>query len=591
MTIFSAIKKLKIWPKLILMFMIAIVPLFFVSLQFNRLGTESVRKEIWSSMEARVRFNIGSLEAEMARLMRLHTQYALDNDLTKLSSMSSILPYYEVMLMQKRVQNKLWILETSSLYIAAATAYIPLINKTLLPLTDKAPMTGEEIKELQELAKNRQSPIVYWNGKLVLNTIYPDPSYYASKPPLYVLQSELDRRGLQVFLLQMTGNNDGGAILFTDRQEWGLSSGTGSAEMDRGVERYVKLQSSGLNAGRGILENENGSYYIAYERSELLDMTLALYIPEEKVLGPLHKYRIWFRSLFGIALVVVVGFSYWIYRSIHSPLRNMIRAFRKVEKGDLTLSIAHKNYDEFHYLYNQFNIMVKRLQQSMQEVYESKIMAQQSELKQLQSQINPHFLYNTYYMVHRMARTHDMDNVEKATKYLGDYFVYITRNSSSEADLGEEWDHTVAYLEIQQMRFQSRIEARIECASAKYRTVRIPRLILQPIVENAYQHGLQSKTEKGVIVLSLHDEEAENVVVVTVEENGESLTEEKLAELTWKLNNAVEGSLENTGIVNVHKRLLLKFGEAWGIVLSRSALGGLKVSIRLPVGESKKTGE
>lgn len=582
----EGLRSMKIFPKMILMFLIAIVPLFVVSLQFNRLGVDSLSKEIWSSMEARVRFNIGSLEAEMARLIRLHTQYALDNDVTKLSMISSILPYYEVMLMQKRVQNKLWIMETSSLYISEARAYIPLIGKTLLPLTDEAAMTEAEVKELQDLNRKQLSPIVYWKGKLLLNTIYPDPSSYTTKPPLYILQSEMDQRGLQSFLRQMAGDNGGGSLLFNDNRDWMLRSNPGNATIDERVQYFVKTLPIDRNFGKGILKEDHQSYYVTYERSELLNMTLALYIPEEQVLGPLHKYRVWFRVLSGVALAVVIGFSYWIFRSIHSPLRSMVRAFRKVEKGDLTVAIAHRNYDEFQYLYRQFNIMVSRLQQSVQDVYESKIMAQQSELKQLQSQINPHFLYNTYYMVHRMACAHDVDNVAKATKYLGDYFIYITRNSSDSALLDEEWNHTVAYLEIQQLRFQNRIEASISCQSTRLRSVRIPRLILQPIVENAYQHGLQSKKSGGMIALSIQDSEEEGAIIISVEENGEGLADEELQSLQQKLESVMEGSFEKTGMMNVHQRLRLKFGEPWGMRVSKSALGGLKIALYIPLGKS-----
>ncbi|MCD9020659.1 sensor histidine kinase [Cohnella silvisoli] len=588
--IHSAMRRMTIFPKLVLTFLVAIVPLFVVSLQLNRMGAESVRKEIWGSMETRIRFNMGSLESEMDRLLRLHKQYALDEDVTKLSMMSSILPYYEVMLLHKRVQNKLWIMENASLYISEARAYIPLIGKTLLSLSTEEGMTEEEERELQNLNRSQASPVVYWQGKLLLNTIYPDPSTSA-KPPIYILQSEMDQRGLQSFLRNMTGVGGGGSLLFNDNQKWMLESGPGSTTINDQVRAFVKRQPVDQHFGQGKITVDSRSYYVTFERSGLLNMYLALYMPEEQVLGPLDKYQTWFWILSALSLAVVIGFSYWIFRLIHSPLRSMVRAFRKVEKGDLTVAIAHRNYDEFQYLYRQFNIMVSRLQQSVQDVYESKIMAQQSELKQLQSQINPHFLYNTYYMVHRMAGAHDVDNVAKATKYLGDYFIYITRNSSDAALLEEEWNHTIAYLEIQQMRFQNRIEASISCQSTRLRSVRIPRLILQPIVENAYQHGLQSKKSGGMIALSIQDSEEEEAIVISVEENGEGLSDEELHRLQQKLESVMEGSFEKTGMMNVHQRLRLKFGEPWGMRVSKSALGGLKIALYIPLGKSTNAEE
>ncbi|WJH32647.1 histidine kinase [Paenibacillus sp. CC-CFT747] len=498
------IRNLTILPKLLSAFLLAIVPLFFVSLQMNRMGAESVREEMLTSMKSRVQSNMHSLEDEMKRLTRLHEQYVLDDDFTKLSMVSSILPYYEVMLMEKRVQNKLWVMKNSNLYVTEAKAYIPLIGKTIFSLTFEKGMTDEEVMELQELQRNQVSPIVYWQGKLLINSIYPNPSY-SSKPPVYVLQSEMDQQGLQNFLKQIVTNKKEGALLFNEKQNWTLYSHADDSVLAQ-VKRFVNRQPEEVRFGQGTITIHNQMYYVTFERSSMLNMDLVIYVPEEQVLGPLNKYRTWFWIMSGMSLLILLGFSYWIFRLIHSPLRKMVRAFRRVEKGDLSLSIQHKNYDEFQYLYGQFNMMVRKLKQSIQDGYESRIMAQHSELKQLQSQINPHFLYNTYFMVHRMAEAHDVDNVSKATKYLGEYFLYITRNSSDVATLEEEWNHTIAYIEIQQLRFYNRVDARISSFAVRPHSVSIPRLILQPLVENAYQHGLKSKVTGGSSLCPLRKE-------------------------------------------------------------------------------------
>lgn len=573
------LRKMTIFPKLLLTFLVAIVPLFFVSLQMNRMGAESVRKEILTSMESRVHSNMKSLEAEMERIIRLHQQYLVDDDLAKLSTISSILPYYEVMLMQQRVQDKLWTLKNSNLFVSEAKAYIPLIGKTLLSLTDEEGMTIDEVAELQELSRKQVSPIVYWEGRLLINSIYPNPSY-STKPPIYILQSEMDQRGLQTFLGHMINSDGEGSLLINENQKWALLNDPYDPAVDH-VKEFVKSKSSEESFGQGTVKINNRDYYVTFERSRLLNMDLVIYVPEEQILGPLNKYRTWFWILSGLSLAVVIAFSYWIFRLIHSPLHKMVRAFRRVEKGELSLSIAHQNDDEFQYLYGQFNSMVSKLRLSIQEVYESRIMAQQSELKQLQSQINPHFLYNTYFMVHRMADAHDVDNVVRATKYLGEYFLYITRNSNDEASLLDEWNHTIAYIEIQQMRFHNRIEARITDFLQKNHSVCIPRLILQPLVENAYQHGLKSKMAGGIIAMSM-TQQKDGVTVIEVEDNGDELSDEELLQIQRKLASEWNRSIEKTGILNVHMRMRLKFGDAFGLIVSRSILGGLKVQVKIP---------
>jgi two-component system sensor histidine kinase YesM len=127
-------------------------------------------------------------------------------------------------------------------------------------------------------------------------------------------------------------------------------------------------------------------------------------------------------------------YSFSAYKFIHKPLLELVRAFHKVESGDLQVSINHDSDNEFGYLYKRFNDMVKNLNMLIDQVYNQKILMQRAELKQLQSQINPHFLYNSLFMINTMARIGD-DNLITFTKYLGEYFRFVTRNSSDNKPL------------------------------------------------------------------------------------------------------------------------------------------------------------
>lgn len=153
-------------------------------------------------------------------------------------------------------------------------------------------------------------------------------------------------------------------------------------------------------------------------------------------MGPLDHYQVYLYLISLCALIVIILFSIYVYRIIHRPLSRLVRAFRKVESGDLQVELTYKSSDEFHYLYAQFNNMVAHLKKLIFEIYEQKIRTQQSELKQLQSQINPHFLYNSFYLLYRMTKAQDFENSTRFTKYLGDYFQYMTRNGSEEVPLG-----------------------------------------------------------------------------------------------------------------------------------------------------------
>lgn len=579
--IVNVFRRITIFPKLLLTFLLAIVPLLVASLQMNRMGSDSVQTEILSSMQTRAHSYISSLEAEMERIIRVQKQYLVDDDVQKLSFYASRLPYYDSMLMQQRVQNKLLVLRDSSLYLSETKAFIREIGKTLLSVTDEEGMTDEEIRALSELARSRLSPLVYWKGSLLINSFYPDPAY-STRPPSYILQSVIDPRKLELFLQQMIGREAEGAILYNEEEQLLLIGNPGD-EIRAGAETFIrKPELLDEPKGHERLMLGGQAYYIAFERSELLDTTLFVYVPESQVIGPVAKYRYWLFGLSVMALAIVIFFSYRIYRLIHNPLKTMVLAFRKVEKGDLGIAIHHWNNDEFRYLYGQFNTMVQRLKQSIEEVYQSRIMAQQAELKQLQSQINPHFLYNTYFMVHRMAEMHDVDNVAKATKLMGAYMMYITRNGSEEARLEAEWVHAVAYVDIQQMRFHQRIRVEIGQLYPEWGDISVPRLILQPIVENAYQHGFNN-TESGGLMSMYAECARPGTVSIIIEDNGRDLTDAQLGQLQERLLAADDNRLANvTGLVNVHRRIRLKYGEAYGIRAERSERGGLKVELSIP---------
>src|SRR5690606_10880373 len=199
-------------------------------------------------------------------------------------------------------------------------------------------------------------------------------------------------------------------------------------------------------------------FVVAYQYSEAYGYYLAAYIPTEQILGPVNTYRnlLWLLSF--IALVIIVIYSYWIYRLIHRPLQSLVKAFRKVEQRQLSPIDLPNTNDEFRYLFERFNLMVGNLNELIHQVYEQQLRAQSSELKQLQSQINPHFLYNTYFILYRLAKMNDNESIAHFCQYLGEYFQFITRNASGDIPLEMEFNHSRTYAEIQNIRFKNRIQ-------------------------------------------------------------------------------------------------------------------------------------
>src|SRR5690606_25846922 len=223
----------------------------------------------------------------------------------------------------------------------------------------------------------------------------------------------------------------------------------------------------------------------------------------------------------------------WIYSFIHKPMLTLTGAFRRLEKGDFNIKLPTDKRSDFDYLYRQFNMMSSRLQHLMKEAYEQELRLNRAELKQLQAQMDPHFLYNIFFLMNRMIKLQDMESANQLTKYLGQFFQYITRNSSDEASLEKEVQHIEAYIGIQQLRFGRKLSVELMPLPDELKAIEVPRLVLQPIVENAFEYGLEDHELQGQLLISFEMKQAE--AIIHIEDNGTEVTEQLLQELQDKL--------------------------------------------------------
>ncbi|WP_230875845.1 MULTISPECIES: sensor histidine kinase [Paenibacillus] len=568
-----------IYPKIVIGFLLAIVPVYAAALYMNESGSESVEQEITQSLNARTNFFVRTLEQELRTTVLLMNDLSQDSDLQKLSTIAPAMTRYEYFQSINRLQGKMRLLQSSNQYIQEAKAYVPLIDKTIQQVSYE---TAMPVDQMEVMLRKPDRVIYKWGDKLQLGMVYPD-HLRAGKQPNFVIVTELSMPRMQKALEQLATGNGSSVLIGSDGSWSVMPEGAGNI----GHRLMENIDVEALSKSEFYKEPYNtkvtvdgSNYWVSVERSSFLNADLVVYVPEAEFLGPLAKYRLLFFGLSGFSLLVVILFSGWIYRRIHQPLHRMVRAFRKMDVSSPQAELRHRHNDEFHYLYEHFNLMVKRLQLLIQEVFEQKIRSQRSELKQLQSQINPHFLYNSFFTLHQMGQMQDYDNIVRFTKHLGDYFRFITRNSADEVPLEAEVGHAKAYVEIQSIRFHNRISAQWDEIPTSWKGLAVPLLILQPLIENAYEHGLEDKEADGRIRIRMDGSEADMLRII-VEDNGEQLTDEKLLELQ-SITSSPDNKGEITGLSNVHRRLQLKFGSDSGLVFTRSHLGGLKIEMRLP---------
>jgi len=575
-------RNVSIFPKLVLTFLIITTPVFALSLMLNELGKEEVKNQISRSTATQVHYYFSSLEKDMQQIIMSQQEFINDDDIHSLSNLIDIMTDYEQVLAIERLYDKIKRFKNSNSYIKDISIYMRSIDQIISTSNSKNLISKEEIIQISKSAYSGEYPLIYTYDRLFLNLYFPSFTNYshatgAPKPALFIMNIELSIEALRSVL--DTFHKEGGAALLGNN--WAIGSNmTTTNVLDEIRSKLGRDGGNGYGSTTSTVSVGGTNYIAVQEKSLALDTSFIVYLQEESVLGTLKTYKGWSWVLIIGSLIMVVLLSYSIYLFIHRPLRTLVKLFNKLETGNFDVFVKYNRKDEFGYLYKQFYKTVKNLKALIDELYVQKIRLQQSELKQLQAQINPHFLYNSFFILHRMIKR---ENIEKATllsKNLGGYFQYVTKNVQHEVPMELEVNHVRSYVEIQNIRFSNRIQVEFETLPNEYRHLPIPRLILQPIVENAYEHGFTNTIVEGKLFIGFAIDE--DRLCIIVEDNGPGLTGGEEETLNRKLMHK-DDEEESTGLINVHRRLLIKYGPGSGIRISTGSEGGMKVQMFIPI--------
>lgn len=297
-----------------------------------------------------------------------------------------------------------------------------------------------------------------------------------------------------------------------------------------------------------------------------------------------YGYNFIFLSvLIGVCFIFAgIGIIYYVTcmnKLMHKPIKKIIKAFKNVEAGCYNVELTGHETEEFTYLYEAIGKMIARLDTSIKAQYEQKLALQQSEIKQYQLQINPHFLYNGFYNIQRMCTNQQYEKAILLSKRLASYYRYITRNGIYFVSIKEEIKHMEDYIDIQTIRFQDRIKINRLYTLQDLEDIKVPRLIFQPLLENIYEHAFQNLEDQGNIDIFLClDEEW---LKCSIEDSGTGMEDEQIDVLNSQLE-ADSGYVECTGILNVNKRLKLHYGKQSGLVYKKGEHGqGIRIEMKI----------
>lgn len=297
-----------------------------------------------------------------------------------------------------------------------------------------------------------------------------------------------------------------------------------------------------------------------------------------------------------ISCVLALGISWFVYSGIAAPISSLAAGMRKLRMGNLHTRLDHSRRDELGYLTDAFNQTVEQQRHLIRDIYEQQLRLTKTELKFLQSQINPHFLYNTLDSIYWSAKEHGAQGLSEMVLNLSRFFRLSLSKGRDAFTIEETFEHLQYYLRIQQRRFRDQFIVEFR-SSDESKRLYVLKLLLQPLVENAILHGLEKKKAGGKLVVSA--EVREDRLVLQVIDHGRGIKAEELIRIHHALNQAghqtahpaAEPTGSNFGLLNVKSRIKIYYGETAEFTLESKEGEGTTATIDLPAALCAKPGE
>ncbi|WP_134698595.1 sensor histidine kinase [Ammoniphilus sp. YIM 78166] len=586
--------QIKLQPKLLITFyFVSFVPLFTTAAFFYFAMTESLEEEVGTSLVLTTRQvdeRLSSFVEETTHLAKIlhfdpNVQELLGwedpSDLSVIPSLQELRRSLEPIVYHRAHLRSIYVINDYGRYIYSGK------NMGKLDYDFEGDPWYKEVvkdKDFRLLAVHPQqyvlgAPVVSFAGRLYHNLDFKqrgtllfdfDPEYFSS-----MIDSIRVGKTGSFFMVSPEGQ----PVIQMEEKNHGL------------IEQLMKLSILEKKNGYLLTQIEGVQTLVGFSTSRTTGWKIIGVVPFQEVSGKIEAVRYGVVIFSLIATLFILLFSKYLSRAITRPMFQLQRYMGRVEKGDFSTRVPTDRGDEFGMLTNRFNHMLERLQQLKEEVYLAEIretklqlLNRETELKALQMQINPHFLYNTLNTMKCVGEVYDVKEVSEMSEGLAEMFRYSI-DSDKYKLLSEELDHVKAYLQIIQVRYPERIQCHFDIPQ-DLKGVSVLKLILQPLVENAIEHGLIPKSEQGGIWISA--KRTKDGMSLLVRDNGVGIPEHRLMEIKQKLSGEAGDEDQNLlsghiGLHNVQQRLLLNYGSNGKLTVESDQVQGTRVEIHIPL--------
>lgn len=540
--------------------------------------------QLHDTMDAKVRFWQEQLDQEISTLLVEQSSLLDDRDIVNLHMLWDSNSIYEQTEMIKSVSQRL--LNVKVLHEIATSVKVYFPERSMVISAD-APIYDEYEEDMYY---DFEQISLQDNGSIYLTVYFPLKlrSDIFSAPPHYYIRASITPYDMQYVLADMLGEDEG--ILFLADGRGNVFSGSEKNSADT-AEQYPVMeevvQKINKDKESGILYASKDGFATGRKLKET-NVWLIYCYPDAVVKEPLHFFSVLLGCLAFLTLVLLGIYAFYAGKVFARPLNRILKAMEGDGKNkDFLIEEKQKSKDELFFIYRRYNDMVIRTEKLIRENLESKYMVHVAQLKQLQYQIQPHFLYNSLFLIYRMAQLEENDSIAEYAEHLGKYYQYITRAGEELVLVKQEIDHIKNYLAIQEARFGNRISVFLEEIPEEIQEEKIIPLILQPLVENAFEHGIKDVVRGGEIYIGLSFQDG--MFLFSVRDNGSGITEEEEKRIKKQMEDGQgRKDVKIHALSNTDMRLKLHYGAHSGITFYNRQEGGFCVTAKINLKEKRE---
>lgn len=426
-------------------------------------------------------------------------------------------------------------------------------------------LTYDDIKESEE----NRLPILSFAGKMKSTTDYSETIGY--------LRVDMPKSNIEEILKKADTTNDSVTYLANNKNEVVASSKTGDFPV-LGIDQE-EVERMFLEGQDGFSETAtaDGKMLVCQKYLYHSGWTMVTLIPYHSFMAEINSMQLKFFGIMVLAAIFVCLMIYFIGKSITDRVENLVFHMKRVQNGESYVQIGDGGEDEVGELYKNFDYMIDKTKNLLDEKYEMGKSVKNAELKALQAQINPHFLYNTLDMIKWYSYSNKTKEINEIVTETAKFYKMTLNKGKGIVTLKEEIEHSLAYLAIQNMRFENSIRVDFNVPD-EILECQVPKITLQPLIENAILHGILEKDDpQGCI--SLGGEIRENEIVLFLSDDGIGMEQDTADRILKGEVKPSKGS--GFGVRNIHERIQILWGNEYGLSYRSVPYKGTTVEVHL----------